>query len=318
MRAFKAYLVSSQQCSLNTASTYLYCLSSFSSFMEEKEKSIVGKMMKESKDIDSATEADCRSFFEKRWSEGMTAKTIAKDMAAFDSYFSFLILEGVREDNPMQNLDRPMREETLPRCLTLQEINTFLEAVPKDTPNSMRDRAMFELMYSAGLRVSEVVRLKLEDIFFNENLVKVHGKGDKERIVPFGDVAKSKLQEYIDKERNKLVNSKCRANTNFSGVVFLNRFGRAITRQGVWKRMKELAENVGINTKLHTFRHSYATHLLEGGADLRSVQCLLGHASITTTEIYTHVGNTKLMEYHNQYLQEGWKEGEAKDEKIEN
>lgn len=312
MRAFKAYLVSSEQCSRNTVSTYLYCLHSFSLFLQEKE---VGENADNTKDVDYATEDDCRSFFDARWSEGITAKTIAKDMAAFDSYFSFLILEGVRKDNPVQNLARPNREETLPRVLTLQEINTFLESVPTDTPNSMRDRAMFELMYSSGLRVSEIVELKLEDIFFDENLVKVHGKGDKERIVPFGEVAKQKLMEYMDGERSKLLSSKYRANTHFSGSVFLNRFGKAITRQGIWKRMKELAKNVGINTKLHTFRHSYATHLLEGGADLRSVQTLLGHASITTTEVYTHVGNSKLMEYHNQYLEEGWKEEEKRNEK---
>ena len=307
LRAFKAYLVSSEQASLNTASTYLYCLHSFALFLQAKGEDGV-KEGGSPKDLDVASEVDCRSFFEMRSQEGVTAKTIAKDMAAFDSYFSFLILEGVRQDNPMQNIRRPIREETLPRCLTLQEINTFLDSVPQDTPNSMRDRAMFELMYSAGLRVSEVVDLKLEDIFFDENLVKVRGKGEKERIVPFGDVAKDKLKKYIDEERSKLLSSKCRVNTTFSGSVFLNRFGKAITRQGVWKRMKEIARTVGIETKLHTFRHSYATHLLEGGADLRSVQCLLGHASITTTEIYTHVGNTQLMECHNRYLEEGWKE----------
>ena len=301
MRAFKAHLVSSEQCSRNTVSTYLYCLQSFASFLEKKGEG-------NTKDVDYATEADCQSFFDARWHKGMTSKTVAKDMAAFDSYFSFLILEGVRKDNPVQKLARPKREETLPRVLTLQEINTFLESVPTDTPNSMRDRAIFELMYSAGLRVSEVVNLKLEDIFFNENLVKVRGKGDKERIVPFGEVAKKKLKEYIDGERNKLLDAKYHANTRFSGAVFLNRFGKAITRQGIWKRMKEISKLVGINTKLHTFRHSYATHLLEGGADLRSVQTLLGHASITTTEVYTHVGNSHLMEYHNQYLEEGWKE----------
>jgi len=313
MRAFRAYLVSSEQCALNTATTYLYSLGSFAQFLKvrcsnSKTNCLEAEIASSIKDEDDATEADCRAFFESRWAEGATAKTIAKDMAAFDSYFSFLQLEGVREDNPMQNLERPRREETLPRVLTLQEINMFLESVPTDTPNNMRDRAMFELMYSAGLRVSEVVSLRLEDIFFDENLVRLHGKGDKERIVPFGDVAKKKLKEYIDEERVKLLSKKFRANTVCSGSVFLNKFGKAISRQGIWKRMKEIAMSVGVSTKLHTLRHSYATHLLEGGADLHSVQCLLGHASITTTEVYTHVGSSKLMEYHNKYLEDGWKE----------
>ena len=295
LRAFYGYLISSQQHSRTTATTYIYTLRLFERLLKGKE-------------LDVATEDDCIEFFSLRVHSGQKAKTLAKDMAAFDSFFKFLVLEGVRTDNPMELIERPKRERTLPKVLTLEEVDALLDAVPSNTPNDVRDRAMFELMYSAGLRVSEVVDLKLEDIFFDENLVKVRGKGEKERIVPFGDVAKDKLKKYIDEERSKLLSSKCRVNTTFSGSVFLNRFGKAITRQGVWKRMKEIARTVGIETKLHTFRHSYATHLLEGGADLRSVQCLLGHASITTTEIYTHVGNTQLMECHNRYLEEGWKE----------
>ncbi len=293
LKAFCGYLVCAEQHSGNTVHTYLYTLNVFEVFLKPK-------------DIDVASEEDCFNFFSFRAKEGKKSKTLAKDMAALDAFFKFLVSEGVRYDNPMELIERPNREKTLPEVLTLEDINVLLENIPKDTPFNMRDRALFELMYSSGLRVSEVVNLKLEDIFFNENLLKVRGKGNKERIVPFGSIAKEKLKEYITTERVKLLNPKRINNTSHSGSLFLNKSGGTISRQGIWKRLKELSYSVGIYTKLHTFRHSYATHLLRGGADLRSVQCLLGHSNIQTTQIYTHVANDELMEYHDQFLEKGW------------
>lgn len=300
LRAFYGYLISSKQHSRSTAATYVYTLRLYKSFLKGK-------------DIDEATEDDCIQFFTLKSKLGQSAKTLAKDMAAFDTFFKFLVMEGVRTSNPMEKIPRPTRECNLPQVLSIEEINTLLEAIPCDTPNNMRDRAMFELMYSSGLRVSEIICVKMEDIFFNENLLKVKGKGSKERIVPFGDVAKMKIQEYVNGERNKLLNSKSHTNGIMSGLLFLNRFGRGLTRQGVWKRIKEISNYVGIKTKLHTLRHSYATHLLKGGADLRSLQVLLGHSNISTTQVYTHVENAELMDYHNRYLEEDWLGGE-KDE----
>jgi len=296
LKAFYGYLLSSLQYSRTTASTYVYVLRSYKKLLNGKE-------------LDDAKEEDCINFFSIKSRSGQTAKTIAKDMAAFDAYFKFLILEGVRKDNPMARLERPKREQTLPSVLSIEEINTLLDTVPEDSPNNIRDRALFELMYSSGLRVSEIIDIKMEDIFFDEYLLKVRGKGAKERIVPFGKVAKQKLIDYIE-ERNKLLSVKYSKNTATSGYLFLNKFGSRITRQGVWKRIKKLSSMCGIYTKLHTLRHSYASHLLKGGADLRSVQCLLGHASITTTEVYTHIKNEELMEYHKKYLDEDW-EGEV-------
>ena len=291
LKSFYGYLISSGQHSKLSAMTYLYVVRKFKAFLKDKS-------------FKEATEDDCINFFNNKAEEGQTGKTIAKDMASLNSFFNFMILEGDRLDNPMVNLDRPRREKTLPLVLDLEEVNLLLNAIPEDSPNNMRDRAMFELMYSAGLRVSEVVSLKLEDVFFDENLIKITGKGNKDRIVPFGDVAKEKLKTYISQERCKFLDGKYPENTEIAGSVFLNRFGNAISRKGIWKRMKELSDSVGINTKLHTLRHSYATHLLKGGADLRSVQCLLGHSSITTTQVYTHVSNEDLRRVHNEYLEE--------------
>ena len=299
LRAFYGYLISSQQHSRTTATTYIYTLRLFERLLKGKE-------------LDVATEDDCIEFFALRVHSGQKAKTLAKDMAAFDSFFKFLVLEGVRTDNPMELIERPKRERTLPKVLTLEEVDALLDAVPSNTPNDVRDRAMFELMYSAGLRVSELVTIKIEDVFFSENLLKVQGKGGKERIIPFGKVAKEKIKEYMGKERNHLLNLKKNTNTPNSGILFLNRFGSMLTRQGVWKRMKKIATSIGLDVKLHTLRHSYATHLLKGGADLRSVQMLLGHSSITTTEIYTHVDSKDLKEYHKKYLGKYWKGDEQK------
>ena len=255
--------------------------------------------------IENASEADCIDFILKRSENGIMAKTVAKDIAALNSFFSFLIIEGVRQDNPAQNIDRPRREKTLPRVLSTEEIDKLFASIPLDTPNNIRDRAMFEFIYSAGLRVSEIVNLKLDDIFYNENLIKVTGKGNKERIVPFGSAAKYWLKRYIEEARCVLLKTKHSENTLISGAVFLNNRGSALTRKGIWKRMNELSDSCGIETKVHTLRHSYATHLLAGGVDLRSVQCLLGHSDISTTQIYTHIEDKSLEMYHNKFFNNG-------------
>lgn len=291
LKIFYGYLVSSGQHSKLTAMTYLYTIRKFEAFLKNR-------------DLKEANEVDCINFLRQKTDSGQMGKTIAKDMAALNAFYQFLILEKERNDNPMDNIERPHQEKTLPDVLGLEEVNLLLSAIHENSPNNMRDRAMFELMYSAGLRVSEVVALKLEDVIFDKNLLKITGKGNKDRIVPFGDVAKEKLEVYIKNERSKLLSIKHPQNTEIAGSVFLNRFGSAISRKGIWKRMKELSNSVGINTKLHTLRHSYATHLLRGGADLRSVQCLLGHSSITTTQVYTHVSNEDLRKVHTKYLEE--------------
>lgn len=289
LRAFYGFLISAESHSKLTADTYIGTLLIFQKELKNKE-------------LAEASEEDCTAFILKRAENSLLGKTIAKDIAALNSFFKFLVLEGVRKDNPIENIERPRREKTLPCVLSLEEINNLLNSIPQDSPNNIRDRAMFELIYSAGLRVSEAVSLKLDDIYFKEELIKVTGKGNKQRIVPFGREAKKKLEEYIYNARAKLLKNTGGGNTINSGAVFLNSRGKAISRKGIWKRMNELSAAAGIKTKVHTLRHSYATHLLAGGADLRSVQCLLGHSDISTTQIYTHIENKSLQEYHKNFF----------------
>ncbi|WP_206183370.1 site-specific tyrosine recombinase [Treponema pedis] len=289
LRAFYGFLISAESHSKATAQTYINTLQLF----REELKGI---------QIENASQEDCIRFILSRAEAGIMAKTIAKDIAALNSFFRFLVIEGVRKDNPSEGIDRPRREKTLPRVLSPEEIDELFAAIPLDTPNNIRDRAMFELIYSAGLRVSEIVNLKLEDIFFEEDLIKVTGKGNKERIVPFGSAAKYWLKRYSAEARCKLLKPKYSENTLTAGAVFLNNHGGCITRKGIWKRMNELSNFAGIKTKVHTLRHSYATHLLAGGADLRSVQCLLGHSDISTTQVYTHIEDKSLEMYHNKFF----------------
>ncbi len=289
LRAFYGFLISAESHSKATAQTYINTLQLFQEQLPDIQ-------------IENAEYGDCIQFILSRAESGIMAKTIAKDIAALNSFFKFLILEGVRKDNPIENIDRPRREKTLPRVLSPEEIDELFAAIPLDTSNNIRDRAMFELIYSAGLRVSEIVHLRLEDIFYDEDLIKITGKGNKERIVPFGSAAKYWLRRYISEARYKLLKPKHPENTVTTGAVFLNNHGGSITRKGIWKRMNELSNFAGIKTKVHTLRHSYATHLLAGGADLRSVQCLLGHSDISTTQIYTHIEDKSLEEYHNKFF----------------
>ena len=289
LRAFNGFLISAESHSKATAQTYINTLQLFQEQMPHVA-------------IENADEEDCIKFISSRSKTGIMAKTIAKDIAALNSFFKFLILEGVRKDNPSEALDRPRREKTLPRVLSLEEIDKLFAAIPLDTPNNIRDRAMFELIYSSGLRVSEIVNLKIEDIFYEEDLIKVTGKGNKERIVPFGSEAKYWLYRYTSQARVELLKPKYPENFLTGGAVFLNNRGQKISRKGIWKRINELSLCAGIKTKVHTLRHSYATHLLAGGADLRSVQCLLGHSDISTTQIYTHIENKSLEMYHKKFF----------------
>ncbi len=292
LRAFYGFIVSAEAQSVLTAQTYLGTLALFQQWLGTEKR------------IENAEEADCIAFLHARSESGITGKTLAKDRAALRSFYRFLILENVRSDDPAQQLESPRRESTLPRVLSADEVDTLFAGISLDTPNGVRDRALFELIYSAGLRVSETVALSLDDIFFTEKLIKVTGKGGKERIVPFGTAAETRLLDYINHARLLLIKPGT-GNTATTGAVFLNNRGKRLTRKGIWKRLQDIEASSGVSTKIHTLRHSYATHLLAGGADLRSVQCLLGHTSITTTQIYTHIEDTDLENYHRMFFSQG-------------
>jgi len=230
--------------------------------------------------------------------EGIDQRTIAKIVSALRSFFQYLCLESLRLENPAMLVELPRSSHRIPGVLKVTEVEKILAAIDTGGPLGLRDRALFELIYSCGLRISEAVELTLDRVFLKERLIRVQGKGDKERLVPMGEHARNWLRRYLDEARPQLAR---RPVASF----FLNRRGDGLSRKGMWKRFREIAAAAGVDAKVHTLRHSFATHLLEGGADLRAVQELLGHADISTTQIYTHVDSEELKTYHADYHPRG-------------
>ncbi|MFW5827486.1 MAG: site-specific tyrosine recombinase [Alkalispirochaeta sp.] len=251
--------------------------------------------------LEQLTTGDLIDFLIRRQTsdEPVDQRTIAKGLSALRSFFQFCVLEEVRPDNPAGGIATPRGEHRLPGVLSVEQVNKLLDSIDITTPGGLRDRALFEIIYSSGLRISEAVSLDQNHLYLREALVRVHGKGDKERLIPLGEEAVLWLQRYLDEGRPKL------ARILSERAVFLNRRGTRLSRKGMWKRFHELTQAVGIDAKVHTLRHSFATHLLEGGADLRSVQELLGHADIGTTQIYTHIDTEDLREYHERFHPRG-------------
>lgn len=228
-----------------------------------------------------------------RQTGGVDQRTVSKILSCLRSFFDFLVDEKIRDDNPVRRIDMPKIVKKVPEVMSPEEVDTFLSCINTSTPFGVRDRALFELVYSCGLRISEVSQLTVGKLFLKEDLIRVLGKGSKERIVPLGGEAKQRVLFYLQNARPLLVKQ-----GQFCDVVFLNNRGKGISRKGIWKRFKEITVASGINGKVHTLRHSFATHLLKGGADLRIVQELLGHADISTTQIYTHLSRDDLKEVH--------------------
>lgn len=222
--------------------------------------------------------------------------TIAKDVSALRYLGSYLVRSGIWSENHAALLDRPKTKRALPRVLSVSQVDVLLDSIDGSSLPGIRDRALFELIYSCGLRISEACGLRMENVHLKERIIMVVGKGGKERMVPFGESAKIRLVDYLENARPTLAKGKEIAE------VFLNYRGEPISRKGVWKKFQKLEVKAGVNAKVHTLRHSFATHLLAGGMDLRSVQELLGHADLSTTTIYTHVDDRQLRENHNIYF----------------
>jgi integrase/recombinase XerD len=221
---------------------------------------------------------------------GASSSTVARKLSALRMFFRFLVAEGLRPDEPTRLLESPRPWRALPRYLTEAEIEALLAAPDPAAPRGLRDRAMLEVLYATGLRVSELVGLRHEDLNLDAAFVQVRGKGDRERLVPLGDAATEAVRRFRNEGRAALLGGRG------SDVLFPTSRGRPLSRQAFWKNLRRLAVVAGIATPFspHTLRHSFATHLLEHGADLRTVQSLLGHANITTTQIYTHVSRERL------------------------
>jgi len=250
------------------------------------------------KTIRNVTLGHIRSFVRKLSNRGLAANSIKRAVSSIRTYHNFLSAEGHMEDNPAQLLDTPKIPRKLPNVLTIQEIDKILGIIPENAPMAQRDLAIFEMMYSCGLRVTELCDFKTSDILWDSEMIRVQGKGSKQRFVPIGPIARENLKNYLNHERNTLADK----NPNVA-EVFLSRNGRKLTRMMIWVLLKKWTESAEIKKEVspHTLRHSFATHLLEGGADLRSVQEMLGHTDITTTQIYTHLDKEHLKEVHRTY-----------------
>lgn len=221
----------------------------------------------------------------------VTPRTQARIISGLKGFFIYLVFEDYREDNPMDLIETPKIGRKLPDTLSEDEINELIAAIDLSKPEGERNRAILETLYGCGLRVSELINLKLSDLYFDEDFIKVTGKGNKQRFVPISQVN----QKYIDIYRNE-IRVHLPIKKEHEDFVFLNRRGKQLTRAMIFTIIKRLAEAIGLkkNISPHTFRHSFATHLLENGADLRAIQQMLGHESITTTEVYMHVDRTQL------------------------
>ena len=228
----------------------------------------------------------------------VTPRTQARIISGLKGFFNYLVFEDYREDNPMDLIETPKIGRKLPDTLSETEINSLIAAIDLSKPEGERNRAIIETLYGCGLRVSELINLKLSDLYFDEDFIQVTGKGNKQRFVPISGIN----QKYINIYRNE-VRVHLPIQKEYEDIVFLNRRGKQLTRAMIFTIVKQLAEKVGLqkNISPHTFRHSFATHLLENGADLRAIQQMLGHESITTTEVYMHVNRSHLSKILNEF-----------------
>ncbi len=238
---------------------------------------------------------DIRRFLKSLYDRGLRPRSVARHLVSVRNLFRFLHKESRITGDPTSAVDAPQLERNLPKYLTEQELESLLQQPNTETPAGLRDKAMLELLYATGMRVSELVSARLEDIDTNLGIIRCRGKGNKERLIPVGKSALRALQVYLERGRSGL------AKLPAPGFLFINRRGRPLTRVGFWKILAGYGRRAGITTRLtpHVVRHSFATHLLERGADLRSIQLMLGHSDISTTQIYTHVLKERLKQvYH--------------------
>ena len=230
-------------------------------------------------------------------SEELSKRSQARMLSALRSFFDWTVLEGLRNDNPCDNVDSPKLGRYLPAVLSIEEVDRIIDSTDSTTPKGIRDRAILETLYGSGLRVSEAVSLHISDIYLKERFLRIIGKGDKQRIVPIGGSEADAIEAYLQVREVP-------AGPEYDDILFLNRFGKNLSRVSMFKMIKEQAVAAGIFKDIspHTFRHSFATHLIENGADLRAVQEMLGHESILTTEIYTHIDSSTwqaaVLEHH--------------------
>ena len=279
--AFSDTLRVESRLSENTVEVYLAEASRFLRFLDDRNV-----------DVGVAGTADVVDYLLDRQADGVDPRTIAKLLSAIRALYRFLVQEERATSSPADLIDTPRIGRRLPEVFSPDEVDRMLGVIDVATPLGLRDRFLFELIYSCGLRVSEAASLDTGSLYLREGFVRVIGKGDKERLVPLGGAARSRAEAYLEGGRPQLVRKP------MESALFLNQRGDRLSRKGMWKKFKDISRSAGLEGKIHTLRHSFATHLLAGGADLRAVQELLGHADVTTTQIYTHVESEELKRTH--------------------
>ena len=283
------YLKIERGLSANTVNSYKRDIEKYLTFLTEKKIT----------QLDEVSRFEILDFLQTLRQSGAADNSIIRMVSSLRKFHQYLKRESIVSDDPMQLIDTPKKASTLPKAISPQAVEQLVESPDTTTPLGVRDRTILELMYATGLRISELVNLKLSDMHLTMGFIQTMGKGEKERIIPLGEIASQWLDHYLDGARVYLQDQSAET----SEYVFLNSRGKGLSRQGVWKKVKQLALEAGIdqNVTPHTLRHSFATHLLENGADLRMVQELLGHADISTTQIYTHITKTRLKQVYSDY-----------------
>ena len=290
IKGFKAFLALEKSLSTNSIEAYMRDVKKLAQFVLHKKYEIAPTQIEL---------AHLQEFLVWANELGMNERTQARVLSGIKSFFKYLLLEDLISDDPTELIEGPKIGRKLPETLSIVEINQLLDAIDLSKPEGQRNRAMLETLYGSGLRVSELITLKISDIFEKDGFLKILGKGDKERLVPLGSVALKQITIYRESVR-----SHQEVKQEYIDTLFLNNRGSGLSRVMVFKIIKSLAGLIGLkkNISPHTFRHSFATHLIEGGADLRAVQEMLGHESITTTEIYTHLDRdylrTEIIQFH--------------------
>ena len=279
------YLTVEKGLAKNSLSSYATDLRRFGNHLAEKEI-----------ELERVERIDIVRYFQKLRGAGISTRSVARALAAIRGMFRFLVAERHLKHDPTENLENPKLWTTLPKSMQASEVEALLSAPDRSTAEGLRDGAMLELLYATGLRVSELIHVKIEDVVMDAGFLRTFGKGSKERIVPFGDPARDAIVAYIERGRSEFVKQP-------DEHLFLSIRGRAMSRQSFWMKIVRYARQAGISAHIspHVLRHSFATHLLENGADLRSVQMMLGHSDISTTQIYTHVSRARLQRMYEQY-----------------
>ena len=278
---FKSYLQIERSLSENTVNSYINDVSKLANFFAKYQKNI------------HLSSDDLKEFIKEINKEGISARSQSRIISGIKSFYNYLILENYIEFNPASKLESPKIGMKLPDTLSVDEIDKIISAIDLTHPQGQRNKTILEVLYSCGLRVTELINIKISNIKINEEYIRIIGKGNKERLIPVGKKAINELKEYISKFR-----SKQKIQKGYEDYLFLNRRGKKLTRVMIFTIIKDLSKKINLNKKIspHTFRHSFATHLIEGGADLRSIQEMLGHESIITTEIYTHLDRDYIRE----------------------